>query len=111
MVVTSGAGFLCAGAPIDMCSMTAVTIGTAFCAASAGTFNQVIEQGHDAKMLRTRLRPLPSGRIGTNEALTWGFSTGIAGTALLYSGEIKRKKISNINKTIDYKYASFYNDR
>lgn len=111
VVVTSGAGFLCAGAPIDMCSMTAVTIGTAFCAASAGTFNQVIEQGHDAKMLRTRLRPLPSGRIGTNEALTWGFSTGIAGTALLYSGEIKRKKISNINKTIDYKYASFYNDR
>ena len=91
VVVTSGAGFLCAGAPIDICTLTAVTIGTAFCAASAGTFNQVIEQGHDAKMLRTRLRPLPSGRIGTNEALTWGFSSGIAGTALLYTGEIEEK--------------------
>jgi protoheme IX farnesyltransferase len=67
--------------------MAAATVGTGLCAASAGTFNQIIEQGHDAKMLRTRLRPLPSGRIGTPEALGWGVSAGLGGTALLYSGE------------------------
>lgn len=87
VVVTSGAGFLCAGAPIDLCSLTAVTTGTALCAASAGTFNQVLEQGHDAKMLRTRLRPLPSGRISTFEATTWGVSSGLAGTGLLLAGQ------------------------
>ena len=92
VVVTSGAGFLCAGAPIDVCTMIAATVGTGLCASSAGTFNQVIEQGHDAKMLRTRLRPLPSGRISTNEALTWGVSSGLAGTALLYTGK-QRKQI------------------
>ena len=86
VVVTSGAGFLCAGAPIDICSLAAVTTGTALCAASAGTFNQVLEQGHDAKMLRTRLRPLPSGRISTLEATTWGVSSGLAGTGLLLAG-------------------------
>ena len=107
VVVTSGAGFLCAGAPIDICTLTAVTIGTAFCAASAGTFNQVIEQGHDAKMLRTRLRPLPSGRIGTNEALTWGFSSGIAGTALLYTGEIENKILSTFDRQNDSIFESF----
>ena len=86
VVVTSAAGFLCAGAPIDLCSLIAVTTGTALCAASAGTFNQVIERFHDAKMLRTRLRPLPSGRISTAEAFSWGATSGIAGTALLYTG-------------------------
>ena len=50
VVVTSGAGFLCAGAPIDLCTMAAATIGTGFCAASAGTFNQIIEQ---VNMIRT----------------------------------------------------------
>ena len=86
VVVTSAAGFLCAGAPIDLCSLVAVTTGTALCAASAGTFNQVLERFHDAKMLRTRLRPLPSGRISTAEAFSWGATSGIAGTALLYTG-------------------------
>jgi hypothetical protein len=86
VVVTSGAGFLCAGAPIDLCSLTAVTTGTALCAASAGTFNQVLERDLDAKMFRTRLRPLPSGRISTLEATTWGFSSGLSGIALLYAG-------------------------
>ena len=86
VVVTSAAGFLCAGAPIDLCSLVAVTTGTALCAASAGTFNQVLERFHDAKMLRTRLRPLPSGRISTAEAFSWGATSGLAGTALLYTG-------------------------
>jgi protoheme IX farnesyltransferase len=85
VVVTSGAGFLCAGAPIDLTAMAAVTSGTALCAASAGTFNQVIEKRHDIKMLRTRLRPLPSGRISSAEATAWGVSSGLAGTALLYT--------------------------
>lgn len=93
VVVTSGAGFLCAGAPIDLCSLTAVTTGTALCAASAGTFNQVLERGHDAKMFRTRLRPLPSGRISTLEATTWGFSSGLSGIALLYAGNLFCQKV------------------
>ncbi|KAE8670264.1 Protoheme IX farnesyltransferase [Hibiscus syriacus] len=43
----------------------------------------VFEINNDAKMKRTRLRPLPSGRIGTPHAVTWAASVGIAGTALL----------------------------
>lgn len=98
VVVTSGAGFLCAGAPIDLCSLTAVTTGTALCAASAGTFNQVLERDLDAKMFRTRLRPLPSGRISTLEATTWGFSSGLSGIALLYAGKPSQHESLEVEK-------------
>ena len=42
VVVTTGAGFLCAGGPVDTITMAASCFGTMLCAASAGTFNEVI---------------------------------------------------------------------
>ncbi|KAK6916210.1 UbiA prenyltransferase family [Dillenia turbinata] len=43
----------------------------------------VFEIKNDAKMKRTRQRPLPSGRISKPHAITWATSVGVAGTALL----------------------------
>lgn len=43
----------------------------------------MFEISNDAKMKRTRLRPLPSGRISMPHAATWASSVGLAGTALL----------------------------
>jgi protoheme IX farnesyltransferase len=54
-------------------------IGTAFCAASAAILNQLLERDHDAKMRRTRHRPLPTGRIATGQALALGTIAGIIG--------------------------------
>ncbi len=85
VVLTSGAGFLCAGAPVDMYTMAAATFGTALCAASAGTFNQVIERNRDSNMKRTNKRPLPAGKVGVIEATSWGITTGLVGTGMLYS--------------------------
>lgn len=47
--------------------------------------SQVFEVKNDAKMNRTKKRPLPSGRISIPHAVTWASSTGILGTALLAS--------------------------
>jgi hypothetical protein len=47
VVVTSGAGFICTGLPIDYSLLTTTCLGTALCAASAGTFNQIIEKERD----------------------------------------------------------------
>lgn len=85
VVLTTGAGYICASSPIDMITLTYTCIGTFLCASSAATFNQVIEKDNDAAMNRTKARPLPSGRIPLTHATTWGFTTGITGTALLYS--------------------------
>jgi heme O synthase-like polyprenyltransferase len=79
VVFTTSAGFLCAGSPIDIYSLFAASSGTALCAASAGTFNQVLEKERDKKMKRTCHRPLPSGRISSEVATVWGLATGSAG--------------------------------
>jgi len=85
VVLTSGAGYLCAGAPVDVYTMTAATFGTALCAVSAGTFNQIIERNRDSNMKRTNKRPLPAGKVGVAEAASWGITTGLVGTGMLYS--------------------------
>lgn len=49
----------------------------------ANTINQILERDSDKLMKRTRMRPLPDGRMGDTEA--WIFATvmGVAGAALL----------------------------
>lgn len=83
VVVTSGAGFLATGLPIDWTVLAATCVGTGFCAASANTWNQIREQKFDANMNRTKARPLPSGRMQTGEAVAWGATAGIVGTGML----------------------------
>lgn len=85
VVVTTGAGFICAGAPIDFYTMASACIGTMFCAASAGTFNQVFEKECDMAMSRTKNRPLPSGRVSQAHAAAFGAATGALGTGMLYA--------------------------
>jgi protoheme IX farnesyltransferase len=60
-------------------------IGTALAAAGANGLNQWLERQSDARMLRTRTRPLPSGRLRPPEALAWSMLLAIAGPALLAS--------------------------
>ena len=84
MVLTTGAGFACAGpASLDLVSMATACVGTGLCAASAGTFNQIIEKDRDSVMNRTKRRPLPSGHTSTLEAGALGMGTGIAGVSML----------------------------
>jgi protoheme IX farnesyltransferase len=57
-------------------------LGTALLAAGASALNQLLERDYDAKMSRTRHRPLPSGRITPEAALIIG---GVcAGAGLVY---------------------------
>jgi protoheme IX farnesyltransferase len=57
-------------------------VGTALAAAGTLALNQVIERDTDAKMERTRHRPLPDGRLQAREALCFGLLLTLAG--LLY---------------------------
>jgi protoheme IX farnesyltransferase len=86
VVVTSGAGFLLAGTPVDWQAFAAAVSGTALAAASANTFNQVAEAPLDALMKRTQGRPLPTGRLTRGAALTFGFGAGAASLAVLLAG-------------------------
>ncbi|XP_020588379.1 protoheme IX farnesyltransferase, mitochondrial-like [Phalaenopsis equestris] len=84
VVATSGAGYvLGSGHVIDFVGLCCTCAGTMMVAASANTLNQVFEVQNDAKMKRTRQRPLPSCRIGVAHAVMWASSMGFSGTTLL----------------------------
>ena len=58
-------------------------IGTALSAFGANILNQVLEEDQDRRMVRTRNRPLPAGRVSRVLATTWGIASSVAGVALL----------------------------
>src|SRR5579872_358825 len=58
-------------------------VGTALVAAGASALNQYIERDLDARMQRTRNRPLPDGRLLAHEAFLFSASLAAAGTAYL----------------------------
>jgi protoheme IX farnesyltransferase len=63
-----------------------LTTGTFLTSASANAFNMLLEPAHDAKMSRTRNRPLVRNLLSARAALIFAILTGAAGTAGLYFG-------------------------
>ncbi len=58
-------------------------IGTALAAGGTLALNQFLERDTDARMMRTRYRPLPDGRVQPTEALWFGSLVTLAGLAYL----------------------------
>ena len=84
VVATSAAGYYL-GAPgrPAVVPMAVAVIGTALVAGGAAVLNQVYERDTDAMMRRTRLRPLPDGRVATADARAFGFALSAIGLVLL----------------------------
>jgi len=64
----------------------AAVVGTALSAFGANILNQWWEIERDRRMLRTRERPLPTGRVGRSRAALWGVVTALAGLMVLALG-------------------------
>ena len=84
VVVTAAVGYA-VGAPrgLEPTVLTALLLGTALVAGGASALNQYWERDADARMERTRLRPLPAGRVAPAEALAFGLAVSGAGLILL----------------------------
>jgi len=68
--------------PMDFALMFNLLAGTALVASGASALNQLLEREYDAKMRRTRNRPLPSGRLQPATVMIFG---GVCATAgLIY---------------------------
>lgn len=61
-------------------------LGTALIASGTFTLNQWYEREADALMRRTRLRPIPTGRVSARSAFIFGLILSAAGFAQLYWG-------------------------
>lgn len=67
-------------------TLVLLTTGTALCSASANALNMVLEPEHDAKMSRTRNRPIVRGLIGKKGAVVFASAAGLVGTGCLWLG-------------------------
>ncbi|KAF4982576.1 hypothetical protein FDECE_17482 [Fusarium decemcellulare] len=63
-----------------------LTTGTTLCSASANALNMLYEATTDAKMTRTRNRPLVRGLISKRSAVLFAVLSGAIGTGALYFG-------------------------
>jgi protoheme IX farnesyltransferase len=70
-------------APVSI--MVWILIGISLAAASANTLNAYLEIDKDSLMERTRLRPLPDGRIAPRNALIFGIVLAVLSTIFLYA--------------------------
>jgi protoheme IX farnesyltransferase len=61
------------------------TLGIAMASGSAAAFNCLIEQSIDAKMARTKQRPLPSCQVNSLQTLIFATTVGCAGLSILYA--------------------------
>ncbi len=89
VVVTAVIGFFLAGPvsadrPVGWLQGLMLVAGTALTAFGACAANMVRERDIDARMVRTRGRPLPAGRVQKEEALAYALGTTALGFALLY---------------------------
>ena len=84
VVATSAAGYyLGAAGTLGIGSMAEAVAGTALVAGGAAALNQLYERDTDALMRRTRLRPLPAGRVAAADARNFGMALSAAGLVLL----------------------------
>lgn len=74
------------GASFHWTFLAHALLGTALLASGTSALNQWYEVDSDAKMRRTRQRPLPAGRIKRRNGLAFGLVLSVAGFADLWYG-------------------------
>ena len=84
LVLTAWVGMMLAGDGLpDLALMAVASLGIAMVSGAAAAFNHVLDQKIDARMARTRLRPLPTGRLSNAQAVSFAFALAAAGFVLL----------------------------
>jgi heme o synthase len=87
VVASSLAGYVMGGGDMSDARRVVLTVlGTALVAGGASAFNQVMEREPDSLMRRTRLRPVPDGRLHAAESLVFATVLSLGGLLVLASG-------------------------
>ena len=84
VVFSAAMAFMTAPGDVDFVKMGWLILGGFLVTGSANGFNQVMERELDKLMDRTKTRPLPSNRMGVNEALMVCIVTGLVGVFVLW---------------------------
>lgn len=83
LMTTSAGYYLASRGPLRIWGLISTLAGTLLVASGTATLNQWMERVWDGQMRRTSMRPLPSGRISSREALIFGIVLSVAGGVYL----------------------------
>jgi protoheme IX farnesyltransferase len=87
VVGSAVAGYAMGGGDTNhVVQLLSTIVGTGLVAGGASAYNQTYERDADAMMTRTRLRPLPDGRLQVGEALIFATALSSLGLATLAVG-------------------------
>lgn len=84
MTMTLGYGLGRVGQSFDLSLYLFALLGISLCSGSAAALNHALEKDLDAKMDRTKERPLPSGKLSFNTVLLFSFILLVLGSVVLY---------------------------
>jgi len=85
VLITTLTGAIIAPGKPSLVRLAIALFGTALVVAGANALNMYLERDVDARMDRTRARPIPSGRLSPETALWFGVVLGVTGiTALTF---------------------------
>lgn len=84
VVFSAIAGYFLGADRIDFVIVLLLAIGGYFMVGASNVFNQILEKDLDAKMNRTKNRPLPSGSMSVDTALLIGLIMTVLGIWVLY---------------------------
>mgnify|MGYP001349176355 FL=1 len=84
VVLSSVCSYLIAFNTFSLYTLSLLIVGGFFVVGASNGLNQVIERRRDALMTRTSFRPLPSGTMSVNQALTICFILCALGLTMLY---------------------------
>jgi protoheme IX farnesyltransferase len=74
------------GGSFHLATLLHALVGTALLASGTAALNQCYETDSDAKMRRTRMRPIPAGRMKRAHGVAFGVLLSVAGFVELWAG-------------------------
>src|SRR5262245_33750612 len=87
ILICTGVGYLFGSrSGFDWRVLVYALAGTALLASGTAALNQWYEVDSDARMKRTRRRPLPAGRLTRSRGLAFGILLSVAGLGVLWYG-------------------------
>ncbi len=105
VVFSAVAGYFLGADQISLVSVSLLAFGGYCMVGASNAFNQVIEKDLDALMKRTRNRPIPSGRMSVNSAMTLAIILTVLGVFSLY---MLNPKTSMFGAISIFLYTSVY---
>jgi protoheme IX farnesyltransferase len=85
VMITAGvSAYVASAGQIGLVSAVHAMLGTGLATGGALALNQFVERDFDARMTRTRHRPIPSGRVTPPESLAWGIALLVVGLVYLW---------------------------